>query len=577
MVLKKVRRPVCKDKKINTSEKSDSINNNHKEVVLDEKSYNEDESGELSCDKTSTKTIRIKKIKRNIDTEQYSSILSYSFKGHRHELEVKRSSYLGRREIVKLQDYGLDVTEKNADRVISHLRDEEAVVPITYAHSNVGFSTFEDKFVFKHFRGIGVDSSYDGKLEIKPTGEYGTWFKAVFECVKDNAALQTALVIGFSSAITGLMNLKSNFDSLVVHMAGDSTTGKTTAAMLAISPWGNPSTKTSNGLASTWNATENAIFSRVVGNYGLAMLFDEISMNDSMDFTKFIYRFAGNKDKSRLDKELKYDDAGRWGTTIISNGEFSVLEKSKKNTGAQLRILEFYNVMWTKDAESAEAIKQSILNNYGHAGAEFVRLLLKTDVSQIYDEIRKDREYIIKQMKEEGVDDKYVPRRSWQLAVLMYTAAKVQELLRIPLDIIGIWDFLANNEKQSISNRDLQKNAFEYFLEQVNINYKKFLRSDSLEATNDKNVNNPGNDIIGKINVLKNKSYNEICIFPELFRKLMKDGGFEDHQIILKKWKEEGMLDSEADRYTRKRKIIENAGAVAVYVIRVVKDELFNQ
>lgn len=522
-------------------------------------------------------SIKIDRINQNIDTEQYSAILKYIFKGQKHTLEVKRGSYLGKKEIIKLQDFGLDVTEYNANMVIKHLQYEEKNAPMTWVHSNVGFSIFDGKYVFKHYSGVNVPSSYNGKLDIKPKGSYGDWHKTVIDYVIKNIPLETMLVVGFSSAVVGLLSLISNYDSLLAHITGDSTTGKTTAAMLAISIWGNPSTKINNGLASTWNTTENAMFNNIVGNHGLAVLFDEVSMNDSLDFTKFIYKFTGNKDKGRLNKESKLDDTGTWGSTFISNGEFSLLEKAKKNTGAQLRMIDFYNVTWTKDAESADAIQQSILQNYGHAGVDFVRNLLKSDISDIYDDVKNLREYIIEQMKEKGFVDKYVPRRSWKYAILMYTAEKVKEFLSIPLHIEEIWDFLMGNEKQSMNNRDLQKNAFEYFLEQVNINYKKFLRSDSSEATSDEDVKNPANDIMGKINILANKNYNEICVFPDLFKNIMKNGGFEDSKIILKSWKEQGILDAEADRYIRKRKIIENGGAVPVHIIRVNKDEMFDE
>lgn len=526
-----------------------------------------------NCSEEVFSNIEIDRINRNIDTEQYSSILRFYFRGQKHEIEVKRSSYLSRKEIIKLQDIGLDVIEHNVDKLIKYLKSLEMDAPVFWVHSNVGFDIFDEKYVFKHARGINVPSSYDGNLDIAPNGSYSEWYSTIRNYVIGNVALETIMVIGFSSAIVGLLGLMFNFDSLLVHIVGDSTTGKSTASMLAISLWGNPNPKIPNGLATTWNTTENAMFKNIVGNRGLAVLFDEVSMNDSLDFTKFIYKFTGNKDKARLNKESKIDEIGTWSSTFISNGEFSLLEKSKKNTGAQLRIIEFNNISWTKNAQSADAIQQSILQNYGHAGLEFVNKLFKYGLEKIYDEIKEERELAIEQMKEKGFTDKYVPRRAWKYAILMYTARSVRELLGIPLDIDGIWDFLMENEKQSMNNRDLQKNAYEYFLEQVNINYKKFLRSNSLEAIYDDDVKNPSNDIMGKINVLINKNYNEICIYPNLFKKVMKDGGFEDTKIILKSWKEQGILDCESDRYTRKRRLIENGGAIPIYVIKVNKDE----
>ncbi|AVK49000.1 hypothetical protein AXY43_13755 [Clostridium sp. MF28] len=565
--MKRAREIIYDDKKIeNNSNLSISTNdNNNIEKIKNEAMFVNDE-GDFP--------VKVGMIKRNIDTNKYTSQLDFSFKGINHKLDVERGSYLNRRKIMELQNYGLDVTEENVLKLIRHLRYTESNALVTLVHSRLGFDKLDEKYVFKHYLGVNTPSSYSGKLDIEPKGNYGKWFTTINQHVVNNIPLETMLVIGFSSAIVGLLSLISNSDSLLVHTTGDSTTGKTTASMLAISIWGNPSTKISNGLATTWNATENAMFSNIVGNRGLAVLFDEVSMNDSLDFTKHIYKFTGNKDKHRLDKESKLEEPGEWGTTIISNGEFSMIGKAKKNTGAKLRIVELNNVEWTKDAESADVIQETILDNYGHAGIEFVKLLLKDGVEKIYEEIMELKKHTIEKMKEEGITDKFVERRAWKYTILMYTVIKVKELLSIPLHVEDIWTFLIENEKESMSTRDLNKNAFDYFKELLNINYKKFLRSDSKEAMSDDEAKDSTFETMGKINVLSNKDYNEICIYPTTFRKIMDNGGFEDTKTILKTWKEEGILDCEADRYTRKRIIIQSGGTVSVYVIRISKDDL---
>ena len=565
--MKKAREIIYDDKKIEDNSglsTSTNINNNIQKINNETMCTNDD--GDFP--------VKIGMIKRNIDTNKYTAILEFFFGIYKHKLEVERGSYLNRRGIMEFQNYGLDVTEENVLKLIRHLRYEEKAALIALVHSKLGFDKLDGKYVFKHYLAVDTPSSYNGKLEIEPKGEYGKWFTTINKHVINNIPLESMLVVGFSSAIVGLLSLISNSDSLLVHTTGDSTTGKTTASMLAISIWGNPSTKISNGLATTWNATENAMFNNIVGNRGLAVLFDEVSMNDSLDFTKHIYKFTGNKDKHRLDKESKLEEPGEWGTTIISNGEFSLLGKSKKNTGAKLRTIELNNVEWTKDAESADVIQETILQNYGHAGIDFVRKLLKDDVEKIYEEMLVYKKDTIETMKKEGITDKFVDRRAWKYTILIYTAIKVKELLSIPLHVEDIWKFLMQNEKESMSTRDLNKNAFDHFKEQLNRNYKKFLRSDSKEAILDDDVKNSAYDIMGKINVLPNREYNEICIYPNIFKEIMGIGGFEDTKTILKAWKEEGLLDCESDRYTRKRKIIQSGGTVSVHVIRIKKDDV---
>lgn len=567
MALKKVKKIIETNKvqKINENEEA-----SNKPIEIDSK-------GKDLMDVSSLETIKIESINRNIDTNKYSAKLRFLFRGNIHKLEIPRGSYLTRKEIIKFQDYGLEVTERNAEMIIRHLAFEEKNAPVLLVHSNLGFDILDGKPIFKHFNCINVPSSYNGELDIIPKGTKEKWYEAIRNHVIDNIPLETMLVVGFSSAIVGVLGKYTNFESLLVHLSGESTTGKTTASMLAVSPWGNPNEKIPNGLARTWNTSENNMFTNLVGNNGLAVVFDEISMNDSLDFTKFIYKFVGNKDKGRLNSESKAEKVGTWCSTIISNGEFSLLEKAKKNTGAKIRVIDFYNVPWTKSAKSADELQEVLFNNYGYAGIEFVKKLLKNDAEEILDEIKLYQQHTIEQMKDKGIDDKFLVRRAWKYTVIMYTALKVKELLGINLHTDEIWDFLMENEKQSLNTRDLYKNAFEYFIEYVNVNFKKFLRSDSLEATNDNDVKNPTFDIMGKINILPNKPFNEICIYPNIFNKVMKEAGFEDPKIILKNWKDTGILDAESDRFTRKRKLIENAGTISVHVIRVSKDELNNK
>ncbi|MNR17621.1 hypothetical protein D3C85_1342940 [compost metagenome] len=49
----------------------------------------------------------------------------------------------------------------------------------------------------------------------------------------------------------------------------------------------------------------------------------------------------------------------------------------------------------------------------------------------------------------------------------------------------------------------------------------------------------------------------------------METGGFDEPKVVLKNWKMKGLLDNEGDRYTRKRKINDEATMVPVYCIQL--------
>ena len=96
--------------------------------------------------------------------------------------------------------------------------------------------------------------------------------------IKGNTALEAMMSIGFSAPIVGYLYRKDKHtDTLIFHMAGKSTTGKTTASKAAISPFGVPDTK-GKGLFRTWNGTTNAIINSLGGNFGIPLVFDEFSM-----------------------------------------------------------------------------------------------------------------------------------------------------------------------------------------------------------------------------------------------------------------------------------------------------------
>ena len=75
---------------------------------------------------------------------------------------------------------------------------------------------------------------------------------------------------------------------MIVHIPGNSSTGKTTALRLAISMFGSPKIS-NNSLFSTYNTTENAMSNRLGGTKGLTFAFDEISTSNINNFTKLIY------------------------------------------------------------------------------------------------------------------------------------------------------------------------------------------------------------------------------------------------------------------------------------------------
>ncbi|MBE0338698.1 DUF927 domain-containing protein [Paenibacillus sp. 23TSA30-6] len=514
------------------------------------------------------KAIQIRTVHENIDTGEVSFTVTFEYNGRLKETTISRADFQ-RNKIIELAKLGADVYEYNATQVIKHLINEEINAPQNKVHQKLGWDTYGDQLIFKHYKTIGINSTYNGPLAIQPKGSYKKWRLAVEKWVMGNRNLELAILIGLSSAVVGLISSATKIDSLIFHIYGLSTQGKTTATSLAISTFGYPETN-QNGLMQTWMSTQNAIIGNLVGNFGLIFGLDEISMSDIQDFSTIAYYLAGGKEKGRLDKESRLKEAGAWSTTIVSNGERALTSKANHNIGIVMRILELGHIKWTHDAKSADQIKHVIQQNYGHAGPKFAKVLLAKGRAQVVQMWQECTQRIIDAMPEQS---HFSQRIAKKLAILMLTGEIAKEALQLDFDLKGIQNLLIENEKAVKDDRDLGAKALEYFYEQFAMNRSNF--SDL------KRIRSKGSHM--DVAVLENRKvfgglYKKsgekfVYILPTVFHQWMKDGGFDEPKVVLKDWKTRGLLDTEGDRYTRKRKIHDESTTVPVYCIRLNPDE----
>ena len=85
--------------------------------------------------------------------------------------------------------------------------------------------------------------------------------------------------MGFSAVLVGYINkfLNIHSDSLIFHICGNSTTGKTTAAMVAVSGFGDPK-EGPRSLIQSFNGTNNALTKVIANIDGMPIVCDETSL-----------------------------------------------------------------------------------------------------------------------------------------------------------------------------------------------------------------------------------------------------------------------------------------------------------
>lgn len=499
--------------------------------------------------------LTLKSIEKDVDTNKIVFIMETIYKDQIIELKMDRESCFKKNELIKLSGKGADIDESNAKYHIQSLKYQEENIEIVNTYTNIGYFKKGGKEIIRLNTGISTNSIYSGNLDLKEKGNIEEYLKDLKQFIEPYTNISIAFLIGCTSILVSrLSNSSEEISTLLAHFAGDSSKGKSTATMLAISVWGNPSLN-SNGLYNSWNSTENAILTSLCGNNGIACAFDELSSSNIENFTKLIYNMVAGKDKLRVTKNINLIDSGSWITTIISNGESSILNKSNKNTGLKIRVLEFNNTVWTNDAKHADDIKKLSKNNYGVFGYEFSKAVLSYPIEELKSLFESEKKKFKKLLKIKCCVDDKVDRTSSKYALITLAGEIIKNTFLNELKLEEIRDYLAEIEKENIHERGLENNA-EYWLRQM-------IEENSLKfRTNENRYKN--DSYWGTIKNLDNNKI-EVSILKNKFEEIMKKGGFEDSNIIIKKWKDTGILNHEQGRLTRKRKI--NSITSTVYVV----------
>lgn len=520
------------------------------------------ESGKLfyNGDKTSN-LLKVGVPEINIDTNNVMLPITTKYLNRDIKILIPRDKAMSKREIIKLSLQGADVTEENAKYHIRSIEYQERKIGrVNNTHSELGFAKYKEKEIFKLYKAINEDSSYVGALDLKPKGNLGNYLDDLREHVVPYKNISLAFALGVSSSIVAKLNMHyKDINTLLVHLFAESTKGKSTAAMLAISVWGNPNLS-GGGLYNTWNSTENALLTSLAGNYGIAYALDELSMSKIEDTTSLIYNLVGGKDKARLTKDIELRAAATWTTSIISTGEVSLLSKAKNNTGLDIRVLELGGIVWTEDANHSDQVKALVNRNYGVFGADFVKRLIEFPADRLKEIFEEEREIFIQKVKEKNIQDDMLSRTSCKYAIVTLTIRLINSRYKdrgIILDIEGIRELLVDTEINSINRRGIKRKAEDWLIQYIESNASKF------KSGKETNTNV---DYWGTRKELPNGEL-EVAILTNKFEEIMRKGKFEDTKVVLEQLKKEGKLEYEAGRLTRKRKV--NAIQTPVYVIRL--------
>lgn len=502
--------------------------------------------------------------KRYIDIDTYKIKLEIDiFNGDTIITKVFDRSILTKSGIETLVQYGVYYDTDKPKRLLDYLLVSEQFAEIEYFHTQLGWDEIDGNTVFKSNKlisaeGSDLKSEYFGGLDLEPKGDRDKWFDMVKSEVIENIPLTTVMLAGFASPILGYLNQKYDLGSILFNLSNSSSKGKTTAAMLATSVFGNPAIDKSTMI--TFNATNNALVSFASKCNSHTIALDEAIISSASDVTKQLYTLCAGRDKLRLNTDSELKEAAAFSSFIISTAEYDLIPDSASN-GIRARVFEL-NDTFTTTAENSVKIKSTVTENYGYAGNEFVEFLIKEKINNIEKDYIKCQKVLLEHyfkkntFKEKG---ELTERVFSKLAIILQTAVYFKQCFGIEIKD-EIIDYLLSIESNISKNSDRTKYLLDCILQFVAVNQNKFVTDYNCY---DLTPSAP----LGRI--IKTDSEIEIIILKSKADEVFKENKILDTRNLLNLLKEKNILDCEKDRLYKRYRFSIKSEKQACYIFKI--------
>lgn len=374
--------------------------------------------------------------------------------------------------------YGHKFKFRTFKKIFDHLTDEPKDYVKEVFHTNLGWDDYNGQEVFKYLNAVnesGEDfSSYAGDLELDIRGDLEKYKAGIKELVVPHAKLYLMYVAGVSSLITQKLQLDDT--NIMLNVCGESSCGKTTAEMVALSFWGNP-----NKLKTSFNATENSMEELMLHRKIVPVVIDDIlgAKNYSSENTKrqcisnSIFRFTSGKSKGRFGKT-----SDNYFCPVLISSETPLLEKLNggESSGQFYRLLELQVKRGdlTKSSEHAKQIEKLIRWNYGMGAYELGKFMVTNGYDRITLEEMYDKHY--DRISSDKRLERY-QRFANRLAILSVTAELLNVGFDFNADIEALIDVIIDSVVKSISHKEFREDAYYVLKSRIEDNMHYFSKN----------------------------------------------------------------------------------------------------
>ncbi|MEI7309680.1 DUF927 domain-containing protein [Pectobacterium carotovorum] len=219
-------------------------------------------------------------------------------------------------------------------------------------------------------------SSAAAGYTVKGTAE--SWRHSIARLVDGNYSMMTGIAAALAAPLIGL----SGSDGFGIHFYEQSSAGKTTAANVSASLYGNPDL-----LRLTWYGTALGLANEAAAHNDGLMPLDEVGQGaDPVSVAQAAYALFNGVGKLQGAKEGGNRDLKRWRTVAISTGEMDletfIASVGRKTKAGQL--VRLLNIPLSKamrfhehgnGKQHADALKDAYQQHYGAAGREWIKYL----------------------------------------------------------------------------------------------------------------------------------------------------------------------------------------------------------
>ncbi|MEB7814475.1 DUF927 domain-containing protein [Staphylococcus xylosus] len=467
--------------------------------------------------------------------------------------------------------YGFNINERYIKSLSYALQSMRQSLPLSKLYTGVGVLQSDDEGMV-----ISLDKPYFSKeieqsqaneiicethYDLQPKGTFKGWWEMYLKQVKGNLLLELAVVFAASSLVTAFLKTRHEveFAGTIFSFMGNSSTGKSTAAALAVSIAGNP-TKGSNTLFRSWNGTRNALEGYLSSNFGVPIVLDELSAATFKDTTGLLYSLAEGQGRQRSNIDGNVKALKNWGTTVISTAEHSILNDSARNDGLNVRTIEISEA-FTTSADNADAIKRATSVNYGHIMPLVAEYLLKRE-DEVIKWFHAEHDWFKNQLKNETSNTGI--RMFKRYAVIATSARIFERVIAVPIDIDVVREYLVSYHLESVSERSLQAKSIEVIIQFVAQNRGKF----SEDAKLSRMIENYG------LIELK-EDHIQVKMLKNVFKNMLEEHQFQDVNNVIDALRDKGYMQSDRNRKTTKRSVKDAQGktkSIVFYHLKLDKE-----